>query len=192
MENYKDLSSHVWRQELQFLRVLRQPQLLGWELQDLKIKSKNVTSRKLRAFEQSHLDARFAAYSSWERLRSTKLQGWEFQIFWLKKNFWKNIKKSKNTSSLENYKNMSSHIWRQDLQPLRVLRQPPLQNWAIQILKKKKLAIETFEKFTKKRHSSKKEFEQSYLEAKFAIPGSTLTKPHYRDGNLKFCEIYYI
>ena len=31
------------------------------------------------------------------------------------------------------------------------------------------------------------EFEQSYWKAKFATPESTLTKPHYRDGNFKFC-----
>ena len=35
-------------------------------------------------------------------------------------------------------------------------------------------------------------FEQSYLAAKFVIPESTLTEPHYRDGNFEFCEIFYI
>ena len=32
---------------------------------------------------------------------------------------------------------------------------------------------------------------QFYWEAKFATPESTLTEPHYRDENFKFCEIFY-
>ena len=34
-------------------------------------------------------------------------------------------------------------------------------------------------------------FEQSYLEAKIATPKRTLTEPHHRDANIKFCEIFY-
>ena len=35
------------------------------------------------------------------------------------------------------------------------------------------------------------DFEQSYLEAKFLTPESTLTESRYRDENLKFCETFY-
>ena len=34
-------------------------------------------------------------------------------------------------------------------------------------------------------------FEQSNWEAKLATPESTLTEPHYRDENFKFCETFY-
>ena len=41
----------------------------------------NVTSPKLRAFEQSHLDAKTATSSFCELPQSIQLQAWEFQIF---------------------------------------------------------------------------------------------------------------
>ena len=34
--------------------------------------------------------------------------------------------------------------------------------------------------------------QQPYLKTKFAIPENTLTKPHYIDGNFKFCEVFHI
>ena len=37
----------------------------------------NVTSRKVRAIEQSHMDAKFAT----TKFASTELQRWEFEIF---------------------------------------------------------------------------------------------------------------
>ena len=34
--------------------------------------------------------------------------------------------------------------------------------------------------------------DQSYLEAKFATPESTMTEHRHSDANMKFCEIFYI
>ena len=35
------------------------------------------------------------------------------------------------------------------------------------------------------------DFEQSFLEAKFTTPESTLTEPPYRDNNFKHWEVFY-
>ena len=49
-----------------------------------------------------------------------------------------------------------------------------------------------FEKITKNIISGKLQgFEQSKWDAKLATFESTLTEPHYRYENFKFCEIFY-
>ena len=46
---------------------------------------KNVTTRKLKAIEQSHLDARFATPERLGNFHSTQRKRWEFQMFSQKK-----------------------------------------------------------------------------------------------------------
>ena len=99
------------------------------------------------------------------------------------------LKKSQKTSYLENYNDLNSHIWRQDLYLLRVFWQQPTTRLGIfkfwEILNKNVLKI--FEKITINIISRKLQgFEQSNLEARFAIPDSTLTVPNYRVGNFSF------
>ena len=62
--------------------------------------TENVTSRKLKATEQSHLDARFATSES---THSTQLQGWQLHILkklklCFQKKFLKKITKKRHIS----------------------------------------------------------------------------------------------
>ena len=85
------------------------------------------------------------------------------------------MKKSQKTSYLENYKELSSHIWRRDPQSLRVLR-PTGPNYRVgnfRFLKTNNNLsfLKNFEKITKNVISRKLlGFEQSYLEARFVTP----------------------
>ena len=108
------------------------------------------------------------------------------------------MKKITKTSYLENYKNLSSHIQRQDSQPPEITLTD--SNNRIDIFKifnifnflTSKFFLKISQKIIKNVISRKIQgFEQSYWETKFATPESTLTKPHYRDDNFKFCEIFY-
>ena len=116
-------------------------------------------------------------------------------------NFFK--KNPKKTSYFENYKDLSSHIQRQNSQPLRVSSQIPITG-----LKSSKfwnfLIFIFFRKFWRKSSKTSyleiyqdlsshiwRQIRQSYWEAKFLVPESTLTEPHYRDDKFKFCEIFY-
>ena len=141
LENYKDLSSHSWRQDSQHLRPWEftdNPKLkrLGrWNLEEIKLNvillkkktsQKNVISRKLQELEQSHSEARIATLRVPSQIPTTGLRSSQFLNF-LKilscfENFWKNHKK---TSYLENYMDLKSKIWRQNLQPLRLPWHPP-------------------------------------------------------------------
>ena len=73
------------------------------------------------------------------------------------------------------------------------LTAPQLQVRNFKLWKKNNLIFMSFlKKITKNVISGKlQKFEQSYLEANFATPESTLTEPHYTDNNFKFCEIFY-
>ena len=99
------------------------------------------------------------------------------------------MRKSYTTSYLENYKDLRSHIQMQDSQPPESTL--TISNNRIEILKLLEL-FKNFLKNHKKCHISKKKkrFEQSYLEAKLATPGSTLTEPHYKDRYFKFWETF--
>ena len=79
---------------------------------------KNAISRVPQGFEQSHLDARFAApectlLALQYRWRNSS----SISFFYIYLNFLK--KKMKN--HLKNHKDLSSHTWTPDLQPLSVL-----------------------------------------------------------------------
>ena len=62
--------------------------------------------------------------------------------------FWKFLKKSQKTSYLENYKELSSHIWRQDSQSVKVLWQHPTTRLGISNFERK--IIKIFWNFLKK------------------------------------------
>ena len=135
-------------------------------------------------FEQSFLMEIFAIFES------TKLQGWEFHFnkLFCNLSFMKISKKSQKSLYLLNKNDLGILKWRPNLQPLRLLVQPP--NYRLGISNFMRNFFE--KKITKNVISGKlQDFEQSYLEAKFLTPESTLTEPHYRDENFKFCETFY-
>ena len=115
-KNYKHLSSDIWRQVIlatpETLRVLWQPLLQKWTCQILKI------SQKLEGFEQSYLleDSDRASLSRWKLHILLN-----FYIFKL----WKILKKV----IYRKYKDLRSHIQRQDSQPLRVPSELPTTRW---------------------------------------------------------------
>ena len=128
----------------------------------------------------------------WEISDSPQLQGWEVQI--TKENFitiseFYFLKKSQKTSYLKNYKDLSSHNWRQGSQHLRKLWHPT--NYRVgkfKIWKKNNyfLFSETFLKNHKKRQISKTTRTWAvYLEARLATPKSTLEAPNYGARNFK-------
>ena len=82
--------------------------------------TKNVISGKPKGFERSYLEAKFTTPDS--TLRKPHYRDGHFLYLSSGKNFsiskvWEKILKA---SYLENYKDSSSHIQRQDLQPWRV------------------------------------------------------------------------
>ena len=88
--------------------------------------TKNVIFRKLKRIEQSYLEARFAILASTLIGPNYRVENLEFQIvkkyiIKLSENFFEKTK----TSYLKNYKDLNSHIWREDLQLLREPRQHP-------------------------------------------------------------------
>ena len=124
----------------------------------------------------------------------------KFFIRWFSEKFLKNPEKNVISRKLQN---LSSHIQRQNSQPLRVPSQIPITG-----LKSSKfwnfLTFIFFRKFWRKSSKTSyleiyqdlsshiwRQITQSYWEAKFLVPESTLTEPHYRDDKFKFCEIFY-
>ena len=83
--------------------------------------TKNVISRKLQRIEQSYLEARFAIFES--TLTGPNYMVGNFRFLKTDNNlsFLRIFEKSQKTSYLENYKELSSHIWKQDSQFLRLL-----------------------------------------------------------------------
>ena len=102
-------------------RFLKTNKMLSF-LKNFEKITKNVISRKLQRIEQSYLEARSAIFEITLTVSSYRV--WNFRFCEKKINisFLKFfLKKSQKTSYLENYKELSSHIWRQDSQSLRVL-----------------------------------------------------------------------
>ena len=75
------------------------------------LKPEKFSFRKLPKFEQSFLMAKFAIFES------TQLQGWEFHL--------NELFKSKKSPYLLNKNDLGILNWRPNLQPLRLLCQPP-------------------------------------------------------------------
>ena len=87
--------------------------------------TKNVISQKLQRIEQSYLEARFAISESTPTGPNYRVGNFRFLKTNHNLSFQINFEKSQKTSYLENYKELSSHIWRQVSQSLRLLRQDP-------------------------------------------------------------------
>ena len=103
------------------------------------------------------------------------------------------LKKLQKTSYLENYKNLSSQLVRQNSQLLRVPWQSLITKMIISSFVK--FFIPKFsEKKSKKNVISRKlqEFEQPKSEAKFATPESTLTDSNNKIEILNVLEIFKI
>ena len=135
--------------------------------------TKKAIPRKLQRIEQSYLEARFAIFES--TLTGTNYRVGNFRF--LKNNFILNFlkifEKITKKSYLENYKELSSQIWRQESQSLIVLWQYPTTGLGISDFAKKIniTFLKTLKKNTKNVVSRKLQgFEQSYLEARFVIP----------------------
>ena len=109
--------------------------------------------------------------------------------------FRKIFENRKKSVYFEKFKKLSSHIQRQE-------NQPPEStlidsNGRIEIFKVLEFfshlsVLKISEKIIKNVVSRQLQgFEQSYLVAKFATLESTLTEPHYRGDNFKFCEFLF-
>ena len=75
--------------------------------------TKNVISRKLQRFEQSHLEARLATPWSTLTIPNYRVGTSKFEKK-ITLNFLKIFEKITKTSYLENYKDLRSHNWRQN------------------------------------------------------------------------------
>ena len=84
---------------------------------------------------------------------------------------------------------LTSHTWRQDSKPLRLIRKPPTTRLVTSHFEKKinfQFSEIFFEKKKKKNTNNVtfrelQRFEQPLLNAKIKIPVKILTEPHYRD-----------
>ena len=132
LENYKDLSSHIWRQDSQSLKVLWQDPTTGLGISDFAKNKYKLSEKVLKNHKKHHISKTtrnwaviFGGKKSvkvlWQH-PTTRLGISNFERK-LIKIFWNFLKKSQKTSYLENYKDLSSHIWRQDSQSLKVFWQ---------------------------------------------------------------------
>ena len=152
---------------------------------------KNVISGKLKGFEQSYLEAKFATPES-TLTKPHYIDGnFKFWIFFNPSSL-KNLENPK-TSYFKKYKYLSNHFQWQDLQPPESTLTD--SNNRIEIFNVLEFShLSFFWKFRKKNVVFRKlrKFEQSYLEAKLATSESILTESHNKDANIKFCETFYI
>ena len=201
LENWEQLSSCIWTQDLHLLRVLLQypTTTLGnsnfenFNLSFLKkvffLKTrKKITSRKLPECEQSFLMRKLAIFES------THLQGWGFHLtnyftsneLFCNLNFLKiSQKKTQKSSFIFNEIDLGILNWRQNFPRVKLL----WQHKELQTMQKKinLIFMKIFRKNQKNVISGKlKDLEHFYLEAKFATPERTRTEPHYRDDNFNF------
>ena len=201
LENYKELSSHYWRQDSQSLRVLWQDLTTGLGISDFyKVVIIQIFwNFSKRPQKTSYLENyKELSIHTWRQDSQSLRVLWqelttELEIQILKNNYnliFLNIfEKITKTSNLENYKELSSRIWRQDSQSLIVFWQYPTTGRDFWILRKKIniIFLKTLKKITKNVASQKlQRFEQSYLDARFATVESTLTGTKYRVGNFRF------
>ena len=90
LENYKELSSHTWRQDSQSLRVLWQDLIRGLGISDFlkiiiilvfwKILKKSQKTSYLENYKELSSDTWRQDSLLWEYSDSTQLQGWELQV----------------------------------------------------------------------------------------------------------------
>ena len=150
-------------------------------------------SGKLQGFEQSYLEAKFTTPES--TLKAPHYRDGNFKFY--KKNYTqvllKKILKNDISRKVESFE--QTYLGK-ICNPMRVPSQIPITG-----LRSSKFwtfltsifffFLKISEKIIKNVISRKLQgFEQSYLEAKIATPESTLTEPHRRDGNIKFCDFF--
>ena len=159
LKNYKDLNSHIWRQGLQLLRVL-------WQHPTTRLRISNFEKQLIKIFWKFLKKSQKTSYL--EKYRDLSSHIWRqdsqsLRVFWQdlttglgisdfagkKYKFSENfLKTSQKTSYLENYKELSSHIWRQDSTSVKVLWQHPTTRLGISNFERKLIKI--FWNFLKK------------------------------------------
>ena len=159
LEKYRDLSSHIWRQDSQSLRVFWQDLTTGLWISDFAGKKYKFSENFLKTSQKTSYLENYKDLNSHIWRQGLQL----FRVLWqhpttrlrisnfekqLIKIFWKFLKKSQKTSYLENYKELSSHIWRQDSQSVKVLWQHPTTRLGISNFERK--IIKIFWNFLKK------------------------------------------
>ena len=159
LENYKELSSHIWRQDSQSVKVLWQHPTTRLGISDFAGKKYKFSENFLKTSQKTSYLENYKDLNSHIWRQGLQL----FRVLWqhpttrlrisnfekqLIKIFWKFLKKSQKTSYLENYKELSSHIWRQDSQSVKVLWQHPTTRLGISNFERK--IIKIFWNFLKK------------------------------------------
>ena len=153
--------------------------------------AKNVISRKLQGFEQSYLEARFVTPYSIPTGPNYRVGNFRFlktnNNLSFQKNFEKNHKKRHISKTTLEQSNLDASFATFEI----TLTVPKYRVGNFRFCEKKLIEVfwKFFEKITKNVISRKlQRIEQWYLEARFAILESTLTRPNYRVGNFRFLK----